>query len=133
MTNALLAKEKGRSRLFRRGGTHNEICVTESHKCRTYTYSRTCIRIHKLTRARSSGILYTRVRIESVSVCVTPGASSGGPISVDHKGPQPSESLRVNNYYRAPCKPATLFLSVFSSPSRFAPSCATLVHSRRSQ
>jgi len=58
---------------------------------------------------------------------MTPGASSGGPISVDHKGPQPSESLRVNNYYRAPhassyarsCSP--LVLAPFQA-------CATLAH-----
>lgn len=110
VTKALLAKERGRSRLFRRGGTH-EICVAESHK-------RTCPRANTPASARAHTYAHSRARAASyvhmcarLYVCDSPGASSGGPISVDHKGPQPSESLRVNNYYRAPCEPV---LSAFS-------------------
>lgn len=79
MTNVLLAKEKGRSRLFRRGGTHNEICVAESHKrarARTYKHTRARAPIHapaSATYTRSSDALCARARV-CVFVCVTPGA-----------------------------------------------------------
>ena len=122
VTNDFLAKEKGRSRIFRRGGTRCEICVAESHKG-----TRMCTCIHGTHAYRRRRMIFVRA---CVCACMTPGASSGGPISVDHKGPQPSESLRVNNYYRAPhASPCMWYSFVFSSRSRPSPSlCNTHIH-----
>lgn len=94
-----------------------------AHAC---THTQVQVHLHpRNSHARSSsGAVWS---IRRAYVCMTPGTSSGGPISVDHKGPQPSESLRVNNYYRAPhaspcsrsCSPLVLVL---------LQACATLAH-----
>lgn len=62
-----------------------------------HAYARTHVHLHP----RNSRVSVQTAPYDSY-VLAYARALSDGPISVDHKGPQPSESLRVNNYYRAP-------------------------------